>query len=169
MVAQKALLLPFEPAWILASCLWHSASAPHATATTVGTHCCLAPCKAVTNYYGLTQIPTSNGHISETKQGILDPLVPKFFSRRRLSPTLSWKWPSATLSPSFGLFQSEKPNTLAYRVDFVISFVEVFSLIFTQTAWKHIYIGVLSLPDRTYPAVNTGNIQTCSFCVCFKP
>ena len=35
--------------------------------------------------------------------------MPKFFSRRGLSPTLSWKWPSATLSPSFGLFQSEKP------------------------------------------------------------
>ena len=54
----------------------------------------------------LTQIPTSNGHISETKRAILDPLVPKFSSDRGLSPTLSWKWPSATLSPSFGLFQS---------------------------------------------------------------
>ena len=83
--------------------------------------CCLAPCKSVTNYgpltepkfyivkSGRTQIPTSNGHISETKRGILDPLVPKFFSRRGLSSTLSWKWANVTLSPSFGLFQSEKP------------------------------------------------------------
>ena len=85
------------------------------------THCCLAPCKSVTNYCpltepkfyivksGRTQIPTSNGHISETKRGILDPLVPKFFSRRGLSSPLSWKWANVTLSPSFGLFQSEKP------------------------------------------------------------
>ena len=58
---------------------------------------------------GTTQIWTSNGHISETKRGILDPLVPKFFSRRGLSSTLSWKWANVTLSPSFGLFQSEKP------------------------------------------------------------
>ena len=147
-------------------------------------HCCLAPCKSVTNYgpltepkfyivkSALTQIPTSNGHISETKRAILDPLVPKFSSDRGLSPTLSWKWPSATLSPSFGLFQSEKPlfggvpgvprcaslvricprdlftsrkkkiNCTSYKkkgaIDFVISFIEVFSLIFTQPAWKHI-------------------------------
>ena len=45
------------------------------------THCCLAPCKSVTNYgpltepkfyvvkSGLTQISTSNGDISETKKG----------------------------------------------------------------------------------------------------
>ena len=84
-------------------------------------HCCLAPSKSVSNYgpltepkfyivkSGRTQIPTSNGHISETKRGILDPLVPKFFSRRGLSSTLSWKWANVTLSPSFGLFQSEKP------------------------------------------------------------
>ena len=84
-------------------------------------HCCLAPCKSVTNYgpltepkfyivkSALTQIPTSNGHISETKRRILYPLVPKFFSRRGISHTLSWKWPSATLSPSFGLFRAEKP------------------------------------------------------------
>ena len=64
-------------------------------------HCCLAPCKSVTNYGPLTEpkfyivksaltpIPTSNGHISETKRDSLDPLVPKFFSRRGLSPTLS--------------------------------------------------------------------------------
>ena len=50
-------------------------------------HCCLAPCKSVTIYgpltepkfyivkSALTQIPTSNGHISETKRAILDPLV----------------------------------------------------------------------------------------------
>ena len=62
-------------------------------------HCCLAPCKSVTNYgpltepkfyivkSALTQIPTSNGHISETKRRILYPLVPKIFSRRGLSPT----------------------------------------------------------------------------------
>ena len=85
---------------------------------TIFRHCCLAPCKSVTNYglltepkfyivkSALTPIPTSNGHISETKRDSLDPLVPKFFSRRGLSPTLSWKWPSDTLSPSFGLFQS---------------------------------------------------------------
>ena len=64
-------------------------------------HCCLAPCKSVTNYgpltepkfcivkCALTQIPTSNGHISETKRRILYPLVPKFSSDRGLSPTLS--------------------------------------------------------------------------------
>ena len=64
-------------------------------------HCCLAPCKSVTNYGPLTepkfcivkcalsQIPTSNGHISETKRAILDPLVPKFSSDQGLSPTLS--------------------------------------------------------------------------------
>ena len=115
----------------------------------------------------LTQIPTSNGHISETKQDFLDPLVPKFFSRRGLSPTLSWK---TALSPSFGqqthffgvvqvcvavclwseyapgpVFQVGKKNylathSLAGRVKFVISFVEVFSLICTQTAWKRMYI-----------------------------
>ena len=50
----------------------------------------------------LTPIPTSNGHISETKRRILHPLVPKFSSDRGRSLTLSWKWPSATLSPSFG-------------------------------------------------------------------
>ena len=146
-------------------------------------HCCLAPCKSVRNYgpltepksyyveFGRTAIPTSNGHISETKRAILDPLVPKFSYDRGLSPTLSWKWPSATLSPSFGLFQSEKPlfrgvpgvprctslvricprdlftcrkkkicsapYTFRGRANFVISFVEVFSLIFTQPAWKH--------------------------------
>ena len=84
-------------------------------------HCCLAPCKSVTNYgpltepkfcivkCALTQIPTSNGHISETKRAILDPLVPKFSSDRGLSPTLSWKWRRVTLSPSFGLFRAEKP------------------------------------------------------------
>ena len=43
----------------------------------------------------------SKGHISETKRGILDLLEPKFSSDRVLSPTLSWKWPSATLSPFF--------------------------------------------------------------------
>ena len=91
-----------------------------ATAGKTG-HCCLAPSKSVSNYgpltepkfyivkSGRTQIPTSNDHISETKRGILDPLVPKFFSRRGLSSTLSWKWANVTLSPSFGLFQSEKP------------------------------------------------------------
>ena len=150
-------------------------------------HCCLAPCKSVTNYgpltepkfyivkSALTQIPTSNGHISETKRRILYPLVPKFFSRRGLSPTLSWKWRRATLSPSFGLFRSEKPlfwgvpggsrwvslvricpqdhfpcrkkknysvtNQFFLPHDFVISFVEIFALIFTQTAWKPMYIG----------------------------
>ena len=120
---------------------------------------------------GLTPIPTSNGHISETEQAILDLLVPKFLSDGELSPSLSWKWPSATLSTSFGLFQSEKslfrgvpgvprctslvricpqdlftsrrkkiysaPHTFRGRINFVISFVEVFSLIFTQPAWKH--------------------------------
>ena len=59
--------------------------------------------------FGRTAIPTLNGRISETKRDFLDPLVPKFSYDRGLSPTLSWKWPSATLSPSFGLFQSEKP------------------------------------------------------------
>ena len=85
-------------------------------------HCCLAPCKSVTNYGPLTepkfcivkctlsQIPTSNGHISETKRAILDPLVPKFSSDQGLSPTLSWKWRRVTLSPSFGLFRAEKPG-----------------------------------------------------------
>ena len=146
-------------------------------------HCCLAPCKSVPNYgpltepkiyivkFGHTAIPTLNGRISETKRDFLDPLVPKFSYDRGLSPTLSWKWPSATLSPSFGLFQSEKPlfwgvpgvprcaslvricprdlftsrkkNYFAVTLqkilpqNFVISFVEVFSLIFTQPAWKH--------------------------------
>ena len=81
-------------------------------------HCCLAPCKSVTNYGPLTepisyyveivrtQISTSNG---QTKKGTGDPLAPKFYSFRGLSSPLSWKWPSVTLSPSFGLFQSEKP------------------------------------------------------------
>ena len=147
-------------------------------------HCCLAPCKSVPNYgpltepkiyivkFGRTAISTLNGRISETKRDFLDPLVPKFSYDRGLSPTLSWKWPSATLSPSFGLFQSEKPlfwgvpgvsrrvslvricprdlftsrkkNYFAVTLqknlpqNFVISFVEVFSLIFTQPAWKHI-------------------------------
>ena len=45
-----------------------------------------------------------NGCISETKKATEDPLVPKFSYRRGLSPTLSWKWPRATLSPSFGPF-----------------------------------------------------------------
>ena len=82
------------------------------------THCCWAPWisgqiegtwtepKSYYVEFGRTAIPTSNGHISETKRAILDPLVPKFSYDRGLSPTLSWKWPSATLSPSFGLFQS---------------------------------------------------------------
>ena len=82
---------------------------------------CLAPCKSVTNYGPLTepksyyveidrtQISTSNGHISETKKGTGDPLAPKFSSFRGLSSPLSWKWPSVTLSLSFGLFQSENP------------------------------------------------------------
>ena len=121
--------------------------------------------------FGRTAIPTLNGRISETKRDFLDPLVPKFSYDRGLSPTLSWKWPSATLSPSFGLFQSEKPlfrgvpgvprcaslvricprdlftsrkkkicsapHTFRGRANFVISFVEFFSLIFTQPAWKH--------------------------------
>ena len=64
-------------------------------------HCCLAPCKSGPNYGPSTEpkiyivksartpIPTSNGHISETKRRILDPLVPKFFFFRGLSPTLS--------------------------------------------------------------------------------
>ena len=43
-------------------------------------HCCLGPCKSVPNESALTQIPTSNGHISETKQDFLDPLVPKWSS-----------------------------------------------------------------------------------------
>ena len=85
------------------------------------THCCLAPCKSVRNYgpltepkiyivkFGRTAISTLNGHFSETKWAILDPLVPKFSYDWGLSPTFSWKWPSATLSPSFGLFQTEKP------------------------------------------------------------
>ena len=59
-------------------------------------HCCLAPCKSVTNYGPLTEpkfcivkcalsrIPTSNGRISETKRAILDPLVPKFSSDQGL-------------------------------------------------------------------------------------
>ena len=84
-------------------------------------HCCLASCKSVTNYGQLTepisyyveivrtQISTSNGHISETKKGTGDPLAPKFSSFRGLSSPLSWKWPSVTLSLSFGLFQSENP------------------------------------------------------------
>ena len=36
------------------------------------------------------------------------PLGSKFSSCQGLSSPLSWKWCSATLSPSFGLFQSEK-------------------------------------------------------------
>ena len=60
--------------------------------------------------FGRTAIPTSNGHFSETKQNFLDTLVPKFSYDRGLSPTLSWQWPSATFSPSFGLFQSEKKH-----------------------------------------------------------
>ena len=134
--------------------------------------------------FGRTAIPTSNGHISETKRDFLDPLVPKFSYDWGLSPTLSWKWPSATLSPSFGLFQSEKPLfrgvpgvsrclslvricprdrfrsrkifflavTLQKNLPrhFVISFVEVFSLIFTQPAWKH-YIYCPPSPHPTKP------------------
>ena len=46
----------------------------------------------------------SNGRISERKKAAGDPLVTKFSYRPGLSPTLSWKWPRATLSPSFGPF-----------------------------------------------------------------
>ena len=52
-------------------------------------------------YVEFSQTATSTGHISETKQDFLDALVPNFPSHRGLSP-------SATLSLSFGLFQSEK-------------------------------------------------------------
>ena len=55
-----------------------------------------------------TGISTSNGHNFQTKKDIGYPLVPKFSPFRGLSSTLSWKWCSATLSPSFGLFQSER-------------------------------------------------------------
>ena len=61
-------------------------------------------------YYRFVYTSTffSNGRISETKQDFLNALVPKFSYRRGLSSTLSWKWCSATLSPSFGLFQPER-------------------------------------------------------------
>ena len=128
--------------------------------------------EAVTVKIGHTAIPTLNGRISKMKRDFLNPLVPKFSYDRGLSPTHSWKWPNATLSPSFGHFQSEKIH--AFRgvpegtrghslvricprdpfcwrkkeiysssknepgtVNFVNSFIEVFSLIFTQPAWKH--------------------------------
>ena len=111
--------------------------------------------------------------------------MPKFFSRRGLSPTLSWKWRRATLSPSFGLFRSEEPlfrgvpggsrwvslvricprdhfpcrkkkiylatHSLAGRVNFVISFVEIFALICTQTAWKRMYIAPPTPPPSPTP------------------
>ena len=95
-------------------------------------HCCLAPCKSVPNYgpltepkicivkFGRTAIPTLNGRISKTKRDFLDPLVPKFSYDRGLSPTLSWKWPSATLAPSFGLFQSEKNTFLGMVYIFIL-------------------------------------------------
>ena len=51
-----------------------------------------------------TNYAFSNCDISETKKATGDPLVPKFSYRRGLSPTLSRKWPRATLSPSFGTF-----------------------------------------------------------------
>ena len=38
------------------------------------------------------------------------------------------------------------PHILRCRVNFVISFVEVFSLICTQTAWKPMYIAILLNP-----------------------
>ena len=97
---------------------------PEAQKRKTSWHCCLAPCKFVLNYgpltepkiykvkFGRTAISTLNGRISETKRDFLDPLVPKFSYDRGLSPTLSWKWPSATLSSSFDLFQSEK-NTFS--------------------------------------------------------
>ena len=44
----------------------------------------------------------------QTKKDIGYPLVPKFSSFRGLSSTLSWKCPHITLSPPFGLFQSER-------------------------------------------------------------
>ena len=78
-------------------------------------HCCLAPCKSLRNYgpltepkiytvkFGRTAIPTLNSQISEMKRDFLDPLVQKILYDRKLSSNLSWKWPSATLSPSFGL------------------------------------------------------------------
>ena len=55
------------------------------------------PARALVFSPFLFQISISNGHISETKWCILDPLVPNFSSHQGLS----WKWPSATLSPSF--------------------------------------------------------------------
>ena len=44
----------------------------------------------------------SNCDISESKRARLDPLLPKWLQRAGLSPPLSWKWPRATLSSSFG-------------------------------------------------------------------
>ena len=63
-----------------------------------------------------TGISTSNGHNFQTKKDIGYPLVPKFSSFRGLSSTLSWKCPHITLSPSFGLFQSEKWQKRVFQV-----------------------------------------------------
>ena len=85
---------------------------------------CLAPCKYVRHYGPLTEPKIymlhseicSNTH-SNLKRPYLGNEVRYFRSAgakilksdRGLSSTLSWMWPSATLSPSFGLSQSEKP------------------------------------------------------------
>ena len=66
------------------------------------------PSKEPTFYitkFGRKLILTSNRYVSETKRDSNDPLVPKF----------SWKWSCATLSPSFGLFQSKKPLCPVWR------------------------------------------------------
>ena len=109
----------------------------------------------------------SNGRISETEKATGDPLVTKFSYRLGLSPTLSWKWPRATLSPSFGLFFERNHSFGVFPVSqnftkwvricprepfpwwrkkfyrplkFVSSFMLALSVIFTQPIWKHMYL-----------------------------
>ena len=124
-----------------------------------GPHCCLAPCKSVRNCGPSTEPKIC----SNTNSNFKRPYLGNGMSHLRSAGAKIL----ATLSPSFGLFQSEKalfrgvtggphwaslvricpPDRFPSRKkkllgnqpiflprDFVISFVEVFSLIFTQTA-----------------------------------
>ena len=52
--------------------------------------------------FGSTKSAFLNGHISETKKDTIAPNSSKSPWDQRLSSTLSWKWSSLTLSPSFG-------------------------------------------------------------------
>ena len=68
------------------------------------------------DWYEIWALTTSNGPFLETEKGFGVGPTPGGSQCTGVSPTLSWKWPRATLSPSFGPF-FERNHSLGVKMD----------------------------------------------------